>query len=126
MIVRVAVNLTGLLLSSTACRSGVDVSGASLDRSLAGEEVFMASGCRGCHMEAGGAAAPRPEGLYGEDVRLEGGEIVVADEAYLRESILRPGAKIVEGYPGRMPESRGILTADQVDALIIYVRSLAD
>ncbi len=123
---RVAVLLAGLLFASEACMSGGDVSGGEPDTSAAGEEIFVASGCRECHVEAGGAVAPRLEGLYGEEVRLEGGETVVADEAYLRESIVLPGARIVDGYQALMPEFQGILTADQVDAVISYIRSLAD
>jgi cytochrome c oxidase subunit 2 len=76
-------------------------------------------------VEADRVVAPRLEGLYGDEVRLEGGETVVADEAYLRESILLPGARIVDGYPAIMPEFQGKLAADEVDALIGYIRSLA-
>jgi cytochrome c oxidase subunit 2 len=86
----------------------------------------VAAGCKGCHVEAGESVAPSLRGLYGGEVQLEGGVTVVADEEYLRESILSPGAKLVEGYREIMPEFQGLLTEDQVDALIAYLRTLAD
>jgi cytochrome c oxidase subunit 2 len=89
---------------------------------ISGEDTIAAYGCSGCHSEAAGAKAPRLEGLYGTEVRLESGEVVLADEAYLRESILLPRAKLVDGYPPIMPEFQGRLTETQLDGLIEYIR----
>jgi cytochrome c oxidase subunit 2 len=55
-------------------------------------------------------------------VELGGGEAVTADEEYIRESILSPGARIVSGYGPIMPSFEGILSEDDLGALIEYVR----
>jgi cytochrome c oxidase subunit 2 len=57
-------------------------------------------------------------------VSLEGGETVLADEVYLRESILAPMAKIVSGYNPIMPDFRQRITDEQVEVLIEYIRAL--
>jgi cytochrome c oxidase subunit 2 len=71
-------------------------------------------------------AAPSLEGVYGSEVDLEGGETVVADEAYLRESILSPGAKIVRGYQPIMPDFSSQLSEAEVEALVGYIRALGE
>jgi cytochrome c oxidase subunit 2 len=58
-------------------------------------------------------------------VLLDDGSTVVADDNYIRESIVNPGAKIVAGYKPIMPTFQGILTEDQVLALISYIKSLS-
>jgi len=62
--------------------------------------------------------------LYGTDVQLEGGGHVKFDEAYVRESIINPNAKIVKGYPSVMPTYRGEISEEQILDLIAYIRSL--
>jgi cytochrome c oxidase subunit 2 len=64
-------------------------------------------------------------GLYGSKVRLQGGQTVVADDNYLRESILDPKTKIVEGYGPDMPVFQGLVNEEQVLQLIAYIKSLA-
>jgi hypothetical protein len=49
---------------------------------------------------------------------------VIADDAYLRESILDPGAKIVAGFPNVMPSFRGVASEQDVLLLIAYIKSL--
>lgn len=121
---RVAVLLIGLLAASLACGLGRSVPGSPSVSGTGGEWIFITSGCIECHVEGG--VAPRLEGLYGDEVRLEGGRTVVADEAYVRQSILSPRAHIVEGYPAVMPDFQARLSADEVEALVGYIRSLAD
>ena len=57
-------------------------------------------------------------------VQIAGGETVIADETYIRESILHPRAKIVEGFQPVMPTFEGQLTEEQVIALIAYIKAL--
>jgi cytochrome c oxidase subunit 2 len=64
--------------------------------------------------------------LYGEEVLLEGGAAATADEAYLRESILSPGAQMVAGYKPIMPAFQGHLSEAELEALVDYIRSIAD
>jgi cytochrome c oxidase subunit 2 len=85
----------------------------------AGEQLFQRLGCPSCH----GKIAPALQGVYMKPVPLASGETVTADENYLRESILDPGAKIVKGFPNLMPSFRGQVTEDGLLQLIAYIRS---
>jgi cytochrome c oxidase subunit 2 len=86
-----------------------------------GRKLFQQYGCVDCH-EAG--HAPSLQGLFGQPVLLSDGSTVVADENYLRESILSPSAKIVAGYQPIMPSFNGRLSEDDILALIAYIRSI--
>jgi cytochrome c oxidase subunit 2 len=61
---------------------------------------------------------------FGKSVTLQDGSTVTMDEVYLRESIVRPQAKIVAGYQPIMPTFQGLVTEEQLLQLIAYVRSL--
>jgi cytochrome c oxidase subunit 2 len=63
-------------------------------------------------------------GVYGHTVRLSNGQTITADDEYIRESILLPGAKIVSGYQPIMPSYQGQLSDEQIHDLIDYIRSL--
>jgi cytochrome c oxidase subunit 2 len=66
------------------------------------------------------------KGLYNKPVQLADGRTVLADDAYLRESILQPNAKIVSGFePNVMPNFQGQLTEENVIQLIAYIKSLS-
>ena len=66
---------------------------------------------------------PNLQGVFGKPVLLEDGRIVTADENYLRESILDPGAKVVKGFKPVMPTFQGLVSEEQVNALVAYVKS---
>jgi cytochrome c oxidase subunit 2 len=87
----------------------------------AGRKLFEQMGCAGCHQTNGHGAGPSLEGVFGTTVRLQGGATITADEAYVRESILDPTAKVVEGFQPVMPSFRGKLTEQQIMALIAYI-----
>jgi len=93
--------------------------------SSAGKKLFAMYGCESCHGQYG----PTLAGLYGTPVQVtdEHGvrRTVVADEAYLRESILYPSVKIVVGYPNRMPSFKSTLSEEQVLDLIEFIKSLS-
>ena len=86
----------------------------------AGAALFSAQGCASCHGQYG----PTLAGIYGRKQKMSSGEMVEADDAYLRESILYPNAKMVAGYPPLMPTYAGRLSEEQVLQLIAYIRSL--
>ena len=69
--------------------------------------------------------APALAGVFGSEVRLASGDTVVADEAYIRESILFPQEKIVDGYDPIMPSYQGRVSEEQIMQLIAYIRSLS-
>ncbi|HUZ47432.1 MAG TPA: cytochrome c oxidase subunit II [Terriglobia bacterium] len=86
-----------------------------------GEKLYHQFGCITCH---GTGKGPAFAGLYGKTVTLSNKQTVVANEAYLRESILYPTAQIVNGYPPIMPTFKGQVSEDQVLQLIAYIKSL--
>jgi len=90
----------------------------------AGEKLFSQLACVTCHLANGTGRAPSLNGVYGAKVLLADGTIVVADEAYIRESILQPKAKIVAGYQPVMPTFQGLVTEEQILNLTAYIKSL--
>ena len=88
-----------------------------------GSLLFQQIGCAGCHSGIQ-VPAPRLQGLYGKTVTLQDGSTVVADEAYIRESILYPAKKIVAGFGEIMPTYDKRLSEPQLLDLIAYIRSM--
>jgi cytochrome c oxidase subunit 2 len=82
---------------------------------LKGRKLFLKLQCVTCHSANAKARAPVLEGLYGQIVPLQDGHSVLADEAYLRESILKPRAKIVAGWEPIMPTFEGQLADPNED-----------
>ena len=76
------------------------LSGGAAEGSLAssGEKLFQDLACANCHKTDGQGRGPNLIGLFGTTVQLADGGTVKADEAYIRESILNPTAKVVAGY----------------------------
>jgi cytochrome c2 len=96
-----------------------------------GQRLYKAYGCIACHAIDDSSLTklgPTWKGLYGSERRFAGGVVrVTADEAYLRQSILEPGAKIVEGYERgevSMPSYAGVFSDTQVQSLILFIKSL--
>jgi cytochrome c oxidase subunit 2 len=63
-------------------------------------------------------------GLFGKTIALEGGATVTADEAYIRESIVNPSARITASFQPIMPTYQGIVSEEGLLQLIEYVKSL--
>lgn len=92
-----------------------------------GRQLRIIRGCNSCHSVDGTPlVGPTWQNLFGYERTLANGQTVVADENYLRESILVPQAKIVQGFPGSMPPYQGQLSDLELEALITYIRSLSD
>ena len=87
-----------------------------------GAKLYDQLACITCH---GTGKGPSLNGIYGKPVKLTNGATVVADDAYLRESVLYPSAKIVEGYRPIMPTFKGQVTEEQLLQLIAYIKSLS-
>ena len=104
------------------------LSGGEAEASLAdrGEQIYSRAGCSGCHAPDSPVEAPDLAGVYNSQVRLESGETVVADENYLRTSILQPQQQIVAGYEPLMPSFQGQLSESQIIELIEYIKSLGE
>lgn len=88
----------------------------------AGAKLYDQLACITCH---GTGRGPSLVGVYGNPVRLSDGSTVIADDAYLRESVLYPSAKIVQGYGPIMPTFKGQVTEEQLLQLIAYIKSLS-
>ncbi len=93
---------------------------SGLSAAQAGERLFSQFACNTCH----GQVAPTLAGLYGSRVKLSDGRSVLADDQYLRESILDSTAKIVAGYQPIMPSFRNQITEEQLMQLVEYIKSL--
>jgi protein SCO1/2 len=87
-----------------------------------GARLYISRGCAACHAQE--RVAPALANRFGETVLLADGHTLIADEAYLRESILEPNAKITSGYPRLMPSYRGQLTDEEVNQLVEYIKSI--
>jgi cytochrome c2 len=84
--------------------------------------------CVGCHSTTDNVAiGPSFKGLAGSKVELTDGKTVVANDAYLRQSIVSPDAQIVEGFsPGVMTSmiGPGTIPPAQAKAIIAYIKTL--
>ncbi len=106
-----------------------DVTGASIER---GRQLFQALACFTCHATGSdreGKMGPSLAGVHGSEREFEGGAMGRADDAYLRESVLDPLQRIVNGYrleEGAMPPYQGIIDDAQLDSLLLFIKSLPD
>jgi cytochrome c oxidase subunit 2 len=102
------------------------LSGGAAEGSMAenGKKLFEQLACNNCHKDDNSGRGPALVGLFGKQVQLAGGGTVKADEAYFRESILQPQAKVVYGFEPVMPTFQGLVTEEQLVQLVEYVKSL--
>jgi cytochrome c oxidase subunit II len=92
----------------------------------AGKDLFMNKlGCASCHAGGANQRGAKLEGIFGTDVKLTNGQVVKADEEYIRNSILNPSSQIVEGYQPIMPTFKGQVTEEQLVSLVAYIKSLS-
>jgi cytochrome c oxidase subunit 2 len=92
---------------------------------VAGQQLYQSLGCVSCHGANGeGGRGPALAGLYGRQTLLSNGQTVKADEAYIRESIINPQAKIVAGFGPIMPTFQGQVSEDQLVQLLAFIKSL--
>ena len=89
-----------------------------------GQELFRRYGCSGCHSPGGTVRAPPLEGLFGSPVPLSDGSVVLADERYVRDSILDPKAQVAAGYDPVMPTFAGQISEDDLAKLVAYIESI--
>ena len=88
--------------------------------------MFKKLGCLACHAKTSAALGPDLAGTFGTTRTFQDNTEGVADENYLRESILNPQAKLVQGYQPVMPAFQGLVTEDQLAQLIEAGESLGD
>ncbi|HNC68907.1 MAG TPA: c-type cytochrome, partial [Pseudomonadales bacterium] len=119
-----------LQTASTATQSPSAVPGTvgtAVSEAAHGEQVARDTGCLACHSSGDQRlVGPGWGDLYGSEVALTDGSKVRADDAYLKESIVDPDAKVVAGFaPHLMPSYAGMLDEAQIAAVVAYIRSLA-
>lgn len=91
-----------------------------------GADVFRLRGCTACHTTDGTESiGPTLRGAWGTERELEDGSVVVMDEAYVRESIVDPNAKLVKGYLPVM-SSYAWLADEEIDALVAFIREIGN
>jgi cytochrome c oxidase subunit 2 len=102
------------------------LSGGTVGASLAarGEQLFNDLACNTCHLSDGKGRGPSLVNTFGAPVQLSNGSVVTMNESYVRESILTPQLKLVAGYQPLMPTFQGLLTEENVMALVEYVKTL--
>ncbi|HYR57277.1 MAG TPA: c-type cytochrome, partial [Chthoniobacteraceae bacterium] len=97
-----------------------------------GKRVYQMFGCMACHSTDGsmlGKVGPSWKGLFGSTRKFSDGTAATADEAYLRESIIEPSAKVVRGFEkleSGMPIYNGVLTDSQIASVIEFIKTLAE
>jgi cytochrome c oxidase subunit 2 len=103
------------------------LSGAAAGESMAeiGGRLFTELRCDSCHSPDGSGRGPSLEDVFGRTVSLDSGPAVVADESYIRESILNPRAKVVAGFRPVMPTFQGQISEEQLLQLLAYIKSLS-
>ena len=91
----------------------------------AGQELFQTLGCASCHGANGeGGRGPALAGVFGKETDLQDGGKATVDEAYVRESIINPQAKLVRGFGPIMPTFQGQISEDQLVQLVAFIKSL--
>ncbi|MNM66828.1 Alternative cytochrome c oxidase subunit 2 [compost metagenome] len=105
--------------------AGQDTAAAGAAAPASGQQLAQSLGCLACHsLDGSKGIGPSWQGLYGKTVTLADGSEVKADDSYIRDSVLRPSAQIVKGYPPVMP---AFTPNDQdLESLVAFIRSLAE
>ena len=103
------------------------LAGGNAEGSLAstGQKLFQQLGCATCHRFDTQGRGPNLVGIYGKPVLLDDGRTVTADDNYIRESVLTPGAKVVARFKPIMPSFNGTVNEEQLLSLVAYVKSIS-
>jgi len=114
-----------VVMDPSAYQAWLNSGGSTGSLAASGQQLFQQLGCTTCHRSDTQGRGPDLAGVFGNPVPLEDGRTVVADENYVRESIVNPGAKVVSGFKPIMPTYQGQVSEENLDALVAYVKSLA-
>jgi cytochrome c oxidase subunit 2 len=98
--------------------------GAEGSLALDGRKLFLKHQCVVCHSADASARGPVLEGLYLRPVQMQDNRTLLADDNYLRESIVAPEAKIVAGYEPIMPSYAQQLNEEELIQLVEFIKSL--
>ena len=91
-----------------------------------GERVAVTKGCMRCHTADGSPhIGPTWLGVYRSEVPLADGASVLADAAYLTESMMDPLVRLRAGFKPVMPSYQGLLSPAETAAIVEYIRYLS-
>ncbi len=113
-----------IVMEPTDYQAWLSVGGAQGSLMATGQKLFQELGCASCHRFDTQGRGPNLVGVAGKPVLLDDGRTVMADDNYIRQSILQPASQVVAGFKPIMPTFQGIVTEDQLLSLIAYVKSL--
>jgi cytochrome c551/c552 len=122
----IATFATALIFHGGGSTEGGAGVGSKLPETLEerGQFVAATNGCLGCHTTTGQVmVGPSWKGLFGKSEALTDGSTVTVDEAYVRESVQNPLAKVVKGFPPAMP-SFATLSDEEIQAIVAYIQSV--
>ena len=103
----------------------VQKASSNLPPAEVGRQLYSDKGCVACHsIDGADGVGPTWKGLFGKNRIFADGTSILVDENYIKESILYPGEKIVEGYGPVMPSYKGLLEDSDITAIIEYIKSL--
>ncbi|WP_152047080.1 cytochrome c oxidase subunit II [Aureimonas psammosilenae] len=94
------------------------------DLATEGGKLFVQLGCAGCHGGRAAVRAPNLAGIFNREIPLADGNHVLADERYIRDSILQPRREVAAGFEPVMPSFAGVVSEDELTSLVAYIRSL--
>jgi cytochrome c oxidase subunit 2 len=98
---------------------------ADLPPAERGKKLYTLKGCNACHSLTGErVVGPTFKGVWGREETLETGEKIHVDENYVMESLMKPQAKIVKGYPPAMPTFQGVVTDAEVKSIIEFLKTV--
>ena len=90
-----------------------------------GQDVFVRMACNACHSVDGSLKlGPTIKSQYGKNIRHTDGSVVIIDDQYIRESLIDPLKYIAEGYTPIMPSYKPVLTDEDIENLIAYIKAL--
>jgi cytochrome c oxidase subunit 2 len=116
---------TGAVAESSAGEAAAGAPARPVSMADAGAQLFQQHGCASCHHADGSGVGPSLVGIWGTQVKLEGGQTATVDMDYIRRSVYDPQAQIVAGYQPVMPTFKGQIDEQQLLSLTEYIRSLA-
>ena len=90
-----------------------------------GQKLFIDMACNACHSVDGSLKlGPTIKSQYGKNIRHTNGSVVIIDDQYIRESLIDPLKYIAEGYTPIMPSYKPVLTDEDIENLIAFIKAL--
>jgi len=90
-----------------------------------GKLQYERKGCNSCHtLDGSRSKGPSWKGIWGKMEKLSDGKTVLVDETYVRESMMNPQAKVVDGFQPIMPTFQGLLKENEIKGLVAFIMSL--